>query len=539
MISLYVNDYSVEYMAEHNGDIVIKNPVSCVVEMKRNAIWYCTLEFPMSELTIEPQEEMVIKLDLNFKKSQLFRVIYRQENKSKHTYVLYASHIFFDVQKESYVVYHGNALMDWQNIMWDVNHVITMSSPNYNYNVVGKQGYNYYSSEPIDENTVYFVMDGYASQRNIASNAVVDVPYQSMTYCKLSMTRLNTTLAQQFVFEKYDETYWIIKNKKSGLVWDVYGAQAYNGCPIYQVAWNGGDNQLWKIDTVLLDGEYRRIFKSKLDISYCACHGSKYVEDDTYFDSEIQLYKLADQIPSRYTFITVDKRAVELFEWKEMNAIEILFGTDENSLVNRWEEVEDKHVTAMFDNLTCYFGAKIEGDNVDWVQPKTYKIKASEEKLDLVKKVTMEKVYTGIIPKGYHDRGLPTENGRYEIVKSDLWDTYRVHRIKESTYSEVVLLSDNPSADYFKDDVYETEEQFYNALRAKAKEELDRNNVRYPSKDVKIKTEFLFADEQIASNIKLNDVLYIGDEYGFYFESMKYDVISKRVTDVSLVAIEG
>ncbi len=539
MINLFINKYDVAYMTAHNGDIVVKNPISCVVEMKRNGIWYCTLEIPMAETNgIVPKEETVIKTNLNYADNQLFRTIYVQSNWSKHTYKLYANHIFFDAQKETYYLARGTNprttdFLDWKTYLSELSAFDNQNNPSQWYQLRGNSIHSVYHKETpkdIVDGDTYILCNG--SDTNYYC---IDVPYQDMLPCNLQYHDMNKTLAQLFIFEKYDNTYWIVRNKKSGLVLDVNGGGSDVGTPVAQSTYHGGDNQLWKIEKVTYDSNQQYRLRPKNAPTLALNHPSGLTSGSItigYVGSAVSGWGIVEPY-AFYKDVSEEK----------INIIESLFGTQDYSMVKAFEEVELDHVTAMFDNLTCYFGSALENYysdpstlvDVSYVKPKTYKIKATKEKLDLVEKVTIENVLTGIVPVGYNNRRLPLQ----EIVKSDKWYDYRIHRVEEVEYPEVVLLEDNPSADYFKDDVYDTIDQVYSALRQKAKDDLNKEIRKYPTREVTFKSDYIFSDENIAKNIKLNDILYIGDDTAFYFDGMKYDAINERVTDVTLKQFEG
>ena len=533
MINLYINKYSVDYMTNHNGDVAIKNPISCEVEMNRNGIWYCTLEFPMSETSFVPKEETVIKVDLNYAKNQLFRTIYVQKNWSAHTYKLYANHIFFDAQKETYYLAKDSypyvtSFFDWKGWLNRVSLFDNQNAPSQWYRLMGESRHRmYYPTDhelrDIVDGGTYMLCNGTSGDSNFYC---IDVPNQAMTSVALQYHPLNKTLAQQFIFEKYDTKYWIIRNKKSGLVLDVNGASTSAGALVLQSEWHEGDNQLWEIRKVnypSTENQYQLRPKHAPDLALDHPNGLN--------SGSITLGLVGSAVSG---WGIVEPYAFNKDESEsKTNLIEALFGTQDYSMVKAFEEVETDHVTALFDNLTCYFGSLLV--DADYIEPKTYKIKSTKEKIDLVEKTTIENVLTGIMPVGYNDRRLPNQ----AIVKSDMWDEYRIHRVEEIEYPEVVLLSDNPSADYFKDDVYDTIDQVYAALTQKAKDDLNKASRKYPTREVSFKSDYIFADETIAKNIKLNDVLYIGDDTKFVFESMKYDAINERVTDVTLKQFEG
>ena len=83
MIHLFLSKKNTTYqqMIERNGDIVLKSCKSAKATFERNSIWYVEIEFPKSELLgMDISEESVFKVDLNFEKGQLFRIVDFKEN---------------------------------------------------------------------------------------------------------------------------------------------------------------------------------------------------------------------------------------------------------------------------------------------------------------------------------------------------------------------------------------------------------------------------------------------------------------------------
>lgn len=213
--------------------------------------------------------------------------------------------------------------------------------------------------------------------------------------------------------------------------------------------------------------------------------------------------------------------------WEDYNLIQCLFGTEDNTLINRWEDdVKQYHPTAMFDNFNCYFG---DGEKYpDAMKPKNIYFSTSSEIEDNSLTETMENTVTGIIPKAYNGYMLPN----HEIVKSSKYDQYKIHRIEFRKYDDIKLKED--ASEDEKDTAYDTMDQVYTALREAANKDLALEDV--PEKTYKLKPVDLPQYKNQRKIIKTNDYIVLVDEKTgvsetkFYIESYKFDLI-KETTD--------
>lgn len=370
MIGLFLNKYNDEKMKCSNGDIIIKDVISAIVEMRRNQIWYLNIEFPKDCLRGKKiTNECVFKVDLDYIKGQLFRCIYYRENKTKKTYICYASHVFFDSQKEC-VAFDSRAVSkNWEGTINELNSIIKSNSNGYPYNVIGK-------GNTIDENTSY---------------------------------------------------------------------------------------------------------------------------------------------------------------WVKKNLIECMFGTHDNSLINRWSKyIDENMIVAMFDNYDCYFG--YDSYYPANMKSNTIVLATTKELIEYVIEISMEEVATGIIPQAYNGRMLP----KNEIVKSDYWDKYMIHRLAFKEYPNLILSGDKEADASMGDKTFPSEAKLQNALREQARIDVD-TITKHPKKSVRIKVSDLSqTDNSSINHCKLNDILILtvdenGERETFCFDSIKYDVVKKVTTEMSLV----
>ena len=375
-ISLFLTPRSASYMLERNGDVII-NPIEATVDMSRNAIWYLDIKFFKSDLLgMDITNECVFRTDLNYIQNQLFRCLYWEIDRLTDTIHCYASHVFFDSQKEV-ITYDKRAVTKtWAKAIEEVNKMVT----------------------------------------------------------------------------------------QSGAV-----------CP------------------------YRVYGQSK---------------DDSVTETE-----------NAY--------------WIKYNLIQTLWGSEDNTMVNRWNACELNHYTSMLDNYNCYFGdGSYYPDNL---KPQTIRLTVERRVLEYLRKESMEKVVTGIVPQAYNGRKLPNS----EIVKSSKWNEYQIHRIDFKSYDKIKF-KDDVSGSEVDGKVYNTLAQLQNALREAARTDLkrlDKPEVKYTLKLADISR---YDDVNVTELklIKLNDLIQIHDAKNeknliqLWIEKMKYDLINEQVTEIEYLLKE-
>ena len=554
MINLYLNEYPIEDMIAQAGDVIIKRPIKGKAIMERNKEWSVEIEFPEADmLGYSMVDEAYVKVDLTHADDQLFSVVYWKYNRKKRTYTVYAVDIFHLSQKEVLVTDREfTQVSTWGKAIETLNELITNSNPKKSYILKGSQGYD--NTAQPDMLHTYLLVPKYDQTK------AIDVLFQRMyAGAHVVFHPMNRTLAQRFYITPavgYDGWYQIW-NEKSIMCLDVMnGVQSES--TVSQSAYHAGDNQRWKIvPSEFVDGHWCIV--SALNENYYLTATS--AEHPYYHDDGVTLAAWlrglcidtkatsAGDKANRQAFQFWRSESVTLAHWEQLNLIEILFGTTDYSLVSKWEECEEHHVTAMYNNLTCYFG----GDYAeDWCKPHEYYISSPRLVTTQEKKVSMEDVYTGIVPIGANNRMLPTDysgtiNGVVVLGDSDtvedLYDVYRFHRVKFEEYPEIIWTEDQQDADLSEYDVYESEEYLRRALFNRAKKDLKKVEVRKPNTDLEIKIAYILDNEELTSKLKLSDRIYftgnVSDEVeGFYLDKIEYDLVTKRITDVTLSEIK-
>ncbi len=548
MINLYLNEYPIEDMVAQAGDVIIKRPIKGKAIMERNKEWSVEIEFPAADmLGYSMVDEAYIKVDLTHADDQLFSVVYWKYNRKKRTYTVYAVDIFHLSQKEVLVTdKEFTQVSTWGKAIETLNTLITNSNPKKSYILKGSQGYD--NTARPDTLHTYMLVPKYDQ------TMAVDVLFQRMNPgADVVFHPMNRTLAQRFYItpDSNDPDWHQIWNEKSILCLDILGAQVSSEHTVTQANDHEGANQRWEIvPSEFVEGHWCIV--SKLNANYCL---TATASEHSYSGTSKRglcvdtMAISAGDKANRQAFQFWRSESVTLAHWEQLNLIEILFGTTDYSLVSKWEECEEHHVTAMYNNLTCYFG----GDYAeDWCKPHEYYISSPRLVTTQEKKVSMEDVYTGIVPIGANNRMLPADYsgtvngvvvlGSNETVE-DLYDTYRFHRVKFEEYPEIIWTEDQQDADLTEYDVYESEEYLRRALFNRAKKDLKKVEVRKPNTDLEIKIAYILDNEELTSKLKLSDRIYftgnVSDEVeGFYLDKIEYDLVTKRITDVTLSEIK-
>jgi len=544
MINLYLQKYTVDQMVEQAGDVIIRRPIKAKCVEERNKVWYLDIEFPEADLLgYKMIDEAFVKVDLPHAKNQLFSVVYHKYNKIKKTYKINAVDIFHMSQREVLVTESKlKNVSTWEEALTTLNKLIEDSKTKFDYILKGSQGYD--NTLRPDRFHSYLMVPKWDTTK------AIDVYNQSMEPSAYLVAHpMNRTLAQRLYITPDENGIWYqIWNEKSILCFDVLSG-ATEGSRVTQAGDHSGVNQRWKIiPSPFVEGFWCIV--SKLDDNYCLTVDT--VNSPVANFRGIILSTKADTAgdkANRQAFQFVRSEAVCLAEWEQMNLIEILFGTNDNAICNKWQECEQSHVTAMYNNLVCYFGGAY---SEDWCKPTEYWIVSPKLVTNNERTSDMEKVYTGIIPIGANDRMLPknypgTVNGVVILgnndVVPDLFEMYRFHRIMYADYNEIVWTEDQADANLGELDVYDTEAYLNRALFNRAKKDLRKAENRLPSVNLDMKIAYILDDEHMTSNLKLCDTIYfagnVSDEpEGFYFDKIEYDLITNRVTNVTLSQIK-
>lgn len=556
MISLFLSKRGTTYeqMLSQNGDIILEHCISASVKMERNAIWYLTIEVPESELMgYSVTDESVFKVDLNFIKGQLFRMIYPKYNKAKRIYTFYASHIFFDAQYEcmwtrepAWQAYPTNPDKDgvphgWNEAIDRLNDLIS----NYTgdgkltlppYKIIGRDPAPEFLNEiPEDERLVYirwkkdpgFGIDIY--NRATASG----IPIHLFEH--------NRSIAQRFYLIKRSSGFYSIVYYFGNTTVQLYGVPDSSGladgnriCINHPSTENYGNNDLWQLDWFEEKQGFR--ISPKRDTKFCWDNNNGLSQNRNNVDIRSWLGLDSPSADNKiWTFTYAD--LYQHIKWDNKNVIDCMFGTDDNSMSKAFPQVTEYHITAMLDNYTCYFGdAKLYPQDL---MPRQIYL-TDKELTDFKETRTMKNVLTGIIPEGSGNEKLSWSDktkhaGR--LVKGSYWDKYEVNRINKVTYNDIALNTEDPNSN----EAFTNRSAYDAALKNRAL--MDLHKKKYCEPDVQTETRIvdLFRDSNpTVGQAKLNDeLIYISDDGArrqkFYFKSLTYDLLLERITNADLV----
>ncbi len=547
MIHLFFSQKKTTYqeMISQNGDVILKHVISAKAVFEKNSTWYVEIEFPRSDLLgMDITDESVIKVDLNFENNQLYRIVYPKYKKSTDTYVVYATHVFFDSQKEVFVFDDRTVSGTWDEAIKTCNDIISNSSANYPYQVLGHRWYD----DP-----------GYIEPKDGAVVNLINLSPTSGTYfaldCHTSSESSQQIIAYETHLKRKAQTYMLKKLD------DLNGYECYGILALGNMRWlcrygdtDSNDKAVYATDRTLepqpasyLNAQFywtfykNKSYTEKLGRNvYKICRPTNiayniYVGEPGKIGNASNAIIYGHGINNESDYLTyriVDIDSTQTAYWVRYNLIECIFGSEDNSMINRWPEAEEHRYIAMFDNYNCYFGRPdYYNENL---QPSEYFI-SNREITEYTKKKSMENVVTGLIPKAYNGRILPN----HEIVKSDRWDIDEIHRIEVEEYSDICLIAD--ASDKTKSDLgaFTNEENMQMYLRLQAKKTLE-NELQEPQTETSVTFEDLFnSNVPNANKLKLNDVIYIETESGtrerFLINKLTYNLITELPEDIDLV----
>ncbi len=550
MISIFLSKKKTDFatMQMRNGDIILEHCISAKVKMDRNAIWYLTIEVPESELLgYNITDESIFKVDLNFIKGQLFRMIYPKYNRIKRTYTFYASHIFFDVQYEvfwdkepQWIKLTGSevAPSSWEEAVNAFNNLIN------DYKIGGLElPYKLNGVAPIEEFTEGVPEDNRMFYIRWKKNPAwgVDVNNRSTTAgTNINLYTFNRSPAQRFYMLSESNSYKNIIYYFGNQALELYGVpdgsslSDGNKIAINTIS-KGSSNQLWKITKVAETGGYK--IAQKRDEKFCWDNNNGLTVNNNPIDMRSIDDSLFNKENKSWCFTYCDM--YQYLEWNGKNLVECVFGTDDNAMCNAYPMVDETHTTAMLDNYNCFFGKMSEYP--DSLKPRQIYL-TDKEFTEFTETRSMENVLTGIIPKGSNGTVVDNDNtaqgAHYtRITKGPYWNNYEIKRIDEMTYDDISLNTDNPNSS----EAFTTKSAYDAALRNAAL--MDLKKKKYCKPDVTVETQIidLFRDSNpTVGDVKLNDeLIYISDDgtrrLKFYFESLTYDVLMDRVTNAKLV----
>lgn len=555
MIHLFLSykKTSVDTMKTNNGDVIIDDLISGEVVEKRNDIWYVKAEFLESELQgLTLTTESVIRCDAGPIKGQLFRIVYHKVKRKKHTVEIYATHVFYDSQKEVWVKDQRTISSTWDGAISTANDIITNSGTSFPYKVYGSPWHdNYKQVEP--ENGMLcaihndfdpsFVCD--IKSWSTAPGAVLQIYPQATPY--------NSN--QVFLIERYTEEEFLKRFPEMTGKLSIYKNDNYDykclGIFGFRSVISGGwinrynssnDNyttvrQYTQSDSIGSSAdESWCLYSNTSHKSYKICSATRFNtnwyggEGTLHASTAIFLYGHGiHNFASVLKWTFEDVEAVNTAYWENMNLIQCLFGSEDNSLINRWVEAERHHYVAMFDNYDCYFGRMDKYK--DELKPKEWLI-TDRDVTDYSKTINMEDVVTGLYPKGYNGRTDGT------LIKADNHDDYEIHRYDFAEYTDVKYSEDDSSINTHYLNNFADLNAMYLHLHYLAKRDLKYiSKWQYPKTETEAKlVDFLIG--QYGSDIKLNDTIYYqhkSDREKFYIDEVHYDLINGKVSDLDLV----
>lgn len=541
MISLFLSKRGTTYeqMLSQNGDIILEHCISATVKMERNAIWYLTIEVPESELLgYTVTDESVFKVDLNFIKGQLFRMIYPKYNRTKRTYTFYASHVFFDAQYECmwgvepvWPDIYGNTEdppRSWSECTEKINDLLNSyktAGIELPYKIIGNSPRQFCGMP--EPNRPFYIL-------RYSSEQAIQVPNASLAKgTKINLARSNRGKSKRFYLIDQGNGYYNIAYQFGNRLLNIRGAQAVEGAEI--ITYNlpeelpTNDNVLWKIEHYEPNDAYK----------ICTKINNNFIITQSSGDN-VGLYSWAEQYSGQRTWQFIYCDFYQNLKWEGKNLIECLFGTDDNSMANAFPFVAEKHMTSMFNNYTCYFGET--EDYPDELKPEQIYL-TDKEITDFTETRTMENVKTGIIPKGsggtiiYSEDTSSATRQPKKIVQGPYWNSYEVKRVEEVTYDNITLNTDDPNVK----DAFTDKGAYNSALKNAALMDLKKKKYCEPDVQTETKIVDLFKDSNpVMGNAKLNDeLIYISDDgtrrQKFYFESLTYDLLMDRITNADLV----
>lgn len=252
------------------------------------------------------------------------------------------------------------------------------------------------------------------------------------------------------------------------------------------------------------DGEQKfRVHNYKKDMNFyyiTAYHifydlASNFIEDINIVegDGSLAIRKVLDGCVDRgtasqfQTYSNIDKKAnCRIVRYSPVQAI---LGDDENTLLNRWGGELHR------DNHNIRFLKKLG-------ERKSIKIEHKVNLLGYECELDFTSVVTVIMPRGYDGISLPEK-----YVESRLYPYYPQQKIKVIDYSDIKIKNPEDGAD----SEGLTEEEAYNQLRQKARDEFEKNKIDEPKANYKVNFVDLSKTREF-KKMKNLQKLKIGDE---------------------------
>lgn len=533
----------IDYILNHNGDVVIKSPIKAVVKFKRNDIWYLTVKIPAKLLNGHKlTTEAIFKCDLGYATNQLFRMIYPKYNRKEDTYECYCNHIFFDSRFECIPVGTDHKCNNtteepykerwsWDKCIEQLNVIgINSAGRSYDYQVIGKSPEPEYFNETPEIGELFYILWKHSPDINKCwdvTNAATESgsPIGMHTRRGVVANRDGFNPAQLFALTPSTsgvEGEYNIRNYTSYLYTNVNGAIASDGATI----------MIFKDSK---DAENERFTFEQLDDGSCLIHT---VLDPNFVISRgqpnwtdtVQLcLRSVDQNKEGFSYVFSYARHTVDIDFNEQNLIESLFGSGDNSMKKAFSKsIANKHTTAMLNNYICYFGDMEEYP--EYLKPSEIVLSSKMVTNDEVTDSTEERV-DAIIPIGMNNKRPPLTDSR-SFIKALDYDSRSVHHVVQITYDDIGLKADGGDL--------ATEDALWEALAGRARADLESKgySVNKITSELSI-IDIVKSGVSSLSKLKLNDTLYYENQNGlrekYFIEEYQYDLVTGMITDISIV----
>lgn len=534
-------DELINYILNHNGDIVIDSPIKCTVKFKRNDIWYLTIKFPAKILNGQKlTSESIFKCNLGYIDNQLFRMIYPKYNKKEDTYECYCNHVFFDSRFECAPI-NTNYKCDnsedapyrdrwsWDTCINKLNEIISKSNDTL-YKIYGSSPDPKYFNTRPEIGELFYILWKYSQDINrcwdlVGGYGTSGTKIQMFGRIRSDNYHNGFNPAQAFTLTPSKsgiEGEYNIRNYQSYLYTNIEGVIPKDNAPImiYADSHDGINERFTFKETVDGGSEIIPVVDTKYRIS----------RKDKNMDEGNQLVVLRDSIINKedktFVYSYIDYR-VDI-DFNNQNIIESLFGSSDNSMLKKFNKMINRnHTTAMLNNYSCYFGDMNKYPS--YLLPKEIMLSDRQVLQKIVTESTEDRI-DAIIPTGMNNKRPPDTDER-SLIKSSNYDKNSVHHVAYITYDDLGLTDDGGSI--------ETENALWEALAGRARVDLESNN----TSTNKIETTFNIIDIvknnlSVLSNIKLNDTLHYynnGTLETYYIEEYTYDIVTNSITDIQLI----
>lgn len=531
---------------ETNGDVILKNVSRAEVNMERNATWYVEIEFAKSDLDntipvelipiggnkhsngISILSEAIVICTLPKLGEQMFRVVHYTENVLAGTVTIYATHVFFDSQKEVITYDKRAVLKDWKTAVSVLNKIVSESDTKHPYKVYGDStlGGEFVDGYDLQEGQTYYIRS--AKNTNYVLAVLSDSNLQNNRVVLQQLTRDDK---QKWTVVKSYTGWYCFVNVFSGHAINVMNYE--NNTYITQAQQSTENNyQQFEVMGDVSNGYViaNNSYTFNNDTWVLTVYNDQIAQNQTIRGTKLRTIANAKK-GQKWKFSDAD--TISTAYWQKYNLIQCMFGTENNTLCNRWIECETEYFTAMFDNYHCYFGDSISYPTN--LQQKEYHFNTDNKVEEYIRKINVENVVTGIVPQSYNGHMLPNN----EIVKSAYYEGYyNIHRIVFREYNDIKLFDDVSGQTEIDGSVYRTIGNLQRALRVRANLELEAQSFGNGLTEITttVKATQLINDmtkEDDLKQIKLNDILFIND-IRYKIKSMVFNLITEKASSFDI-----